>query len=277
MSAQLDGTVGWDRRRLVFVLGVVVAAGVALILGLGFAIYFAISTAMSGGQGDSGSAGKQSHTSTHATGKAHRDAIAAEPMLTVDEDAAQPAPPAAVAAKTVNIPQSAIQGPAGVPSGFPHSPEGAVGQLAAIEQVVLQSMSIPQVDSIHASWAMPGAPSVAKWPLTQDVQTFLGDAQMGGTLDPTSTVVVTPVGAQVKGSDGPDWVLACVLVKVHATITQDAQMGYGYCERMQWHNGRWMIAPGATPYPAPSTWPGSDVSNKAGWKTWSGADEGFDQ
>lgn len=131
-------------------------------------------------------------------------------------------------------------------------------------------MSIQQANTVHAAWALPGAPGVAQWPLTQNVQSFLGSAHMGATIDPTSTVVVTPVGAQVKGTDGPDWVLACVLVKVHATITNDAQMGYGYCERMQWHGGRWMIAPGPTPAPAPSTWPGSNLSNNAGWRTWAG-------
>ncbi|PWJ23267.1 hypothetical protein ATK17_3760 [Branchiibius hedensis] len=268
MSAQLDGTVGWDRRRLLLVLGAVIAAGVALVFGLGFAIYFAFASATSGGSDATGATPGPQAAHGPASGQAHRDAVAAEPMLKVDPGAAQPAPPAAVAAANINIPGSTTQGPAGIPSGFPHTPEGAIGQLAAIEQVVLQSMSIQQANTIHANWTLPGAPGIAQWPLTQNVQAFLGSAQMGGTLDPTSTVVVTPVGAQVKGTDGPDWVLACVLVKVHATITQDAQMGYGYCERMQWHSGRWMIAPGATPAPAPSTWPGSDISNKAGWKTW---------
>jgi len=81
-------------------------------------------------------------------------------------------------------------------------------------------------------------------------------------------VVATPAGAQVKGTDGPGWVLACVLLDMRATITADARMGYGYCERMQWRSGRWMIAPGTPPARAPSTWPGSDLSIKAGWRTW---------
>ncbi len=270
MSAQPDGTVGWDRRRLLFVLGAVIAAGVALVIGLLFAVYFAIATATSGGHDSTAATPAQRHANAAATGQAHRDAVATEPMLTVGQNAAQPAPPAAVAAPTINIPGSTTQGPAGVPSGFPHTPEGAIGQLAALEQVVLQGMSIQQTNSIHASWALPGAPSVAQWPLTQNVQAFLGSAQMGGSLDPTATVVITPLAAQVKGVDGPDWVLACVLVKVHATISQDAQMGYGYCQSMQWQRDRWMIAPGSTPAPAPSTWPSSDLSNKAGWRTWAG-------
>ena len=97
---------------------------------------------------------------------------------------------------------------------------------------------------------------------------FLTTAQMGPEKDIASSVVATPAAAQVKGTDGPDWVLACVLLDMRATITADARMGYGYCERMQWRAGRWMIAPGTPPARAPSTWPGSDLSIKAGWRTW---------
>ena len=89
-----------------------------------------------------------------------------------------------------------------------------------------------------------------------------------------ATVIAVPAAGQVKGVDGPDWAVACVLFEVHATITVEAQMGYGYCERMQWHNGRWMIAPGAPPARAPSTWPGSELSIRAGWRTWVDAAEG---
>ena len=36
----------------------------------------------------------------------------------------------------------------------------------------------------------------------------------------------------MKGVDGPDWLVACVLLEVRATISAEARMGYGYCERM---------------------------------------------
>ena len=66
--------------------------------------------------------------------------------------------------------------------------------------------------------------------------------------------------------------LACVLLDVRATITAEARIGYGYCERMQWQpagqGGRWMIAPGAPAATAPSTWPGTDIAFRAGWRTW---------
>ena len=125
-------------------------------------------------------------------------------------------------------------------------------------------MSIAAANHVYEQWALPGGVGVAGWEITQDVQAFLATAQMGSEKDMTSTVVATPAAAQVKGADGPDWVLACVLLDMRATITADARMGYGYCERMAWHAGRWMIASGTPPARAPSTWPGSDLSIKAG-------------
>ncbi|MBO1756473.1 hypothetical protein [Allobranchiibius sp. CTAmp26] len=270
MDTSADTPFTWGRRRLLGVLAAAATAAIAVVLGLVLAVYFAVDGVTSAGP--TGTPAAAPHGTGHAlpTGFAHRDAIAAAPMRTVDATAAQPAPPAARTAPTIDIPAGASPGPAGVTAGFPLTPVGAIGQLAAIEQVVLQDMSTQEAAVVHDAWALPGAPDVAQWALMRDVQSFLGGAQMGSTLDPTSTVMVTPEGAQVKGTDGSDWVLACVLITVRATITRDASMAYGHCERMQWHGGRWMIAPGAAPAPAPSTWPGSDASRTAGWRTWVG-------
>ena len=53
-------------------------------------------------------------------------------MLEVQPADSRPTAPAAVAGSVMEIPPSTVIGPAGVPTGFPHSHEGAVGQLAAI-------------------------------------------------------------------------------------------------------------------------------------------------
>ena len=84
---------------------------------------------------------------------------------------------------------------------------------------------------------------------------------MGEIKDPSASVTLEPAAALVKGTDGPDWAIVCVLMKVTATYRQEAQVAFGHCERMQWVGGRWMIAPGAAagtgalrPGPAPR-WP----------------------
>jgi len=262
---------GWDRRRLLVILGCVVTAGLLLLLGLGYAVHFALTSATGTAKPVSASAAAQDTPGPpgpHAAqGAARRDEIASAPMLAVGPADSRAATPAAVAGPTITIPASTRQGPASVPAGFPRTPEGAVAQLAAIETTVLQGMSIAAANQVYEQWALPGGVGVPGWEITQDVQAFLTTAQMGSEKDIASSVVATPAAAQVKGTDGADWVLACVLLDMRATITADARMGYGYCERMQWSAGRWMIAPGTPPARAPSTWPGSDLSIKAGWRT----------
>lgn len=264
-AAQINATGGWGRPRLLATLAAGAAAALLFVVGLGLALIYGLRGP------DSAAAANTAAPKPVAigSGPAYRDQLAAQPMLQVTPEDARAGVPAPVAGPVIQVPPSSGAGPEQVPSGFPHSPQGAIGQLAAIEQAVLQGMNIRQLGDIHTAWALPGAPTVQQWPLTQNVQAFLASAQMAGTLDPTSTVVATPVAAQVKGVDGPDWVLACVLVQVRATISQSAQMGYGYCERMTWHGDRWMIAPGQPPAPAPSTWPGTELSARAGWRTWS--------
>jgi hypothetical protein len=267
-----DGQVnagGWDRRRLLVVLACVVAAVMLLLLGLGYAVYFALTSATGTATPVPAAASARPASGPQvALGEARRDEIASARMLAAGPADSRASTPSAVAGATIIIPASTRQGPASVPAGFPRTPEGAVAQLAAIETTVLQGMSIAAANQVYEQWALPGGVGVAGWEITQDVQAFLTTAQMGSEKDVASSVVATPAAAQVKGADGPEWVLACVLLDMRATITADARMGYGYCERMQWRAGRWMIAPGTPPARAPSTWPGSGLSLKAGWRTW---------
>ncbi len=86
-------------------------------------------------------------------------------------------------------------GPAKVPSGFPQTPEGAIGQLAAIEVTVPSAMSIPRTNEVYEAWSSTGAAPIDQWRLTGHVQAFLAAAQMGQTMDPGAKVLVTPVAA----------------------------------------------------------------------------------
>ena len=192
-------------------------------------------------------------------------------MLAVDPAAARPTAPAPRAAPAITVPAATRPGAAGVASGFPHTPGGAVGQLAAITVTVLGEMSIARAGQVYQAWALPGGVGAPAWELTRSVQVFLTAAGQGPVKDLTTVVAVRPVAAQVKGVDGPDWTLACVLLDVEATIAARARIGYGHCERMQWTGDAWRIAGGAAPARAPSTWPGSPAALRAGWRTWAPA------
>jgi hypothetical protein len=258
-------TTAWSRQRLATALGAVAVAAITLVAGLGISLFNLLSATSAG-----------PHLAPSGPNPAlaeRRDQVAAAPMATVPENAGFTPDPALDRPPSIEIPLATKgRGPAGVATGFPQTPEGAVGQLAAIEQTVLEAMSLPVTREVHDAWALPGAPSYEEWEMTANVRAFLGSGQQGGQVkDATTMVTATPAMAMVKGTDGPDWVVACVLLDVQVSIRRDARMGYGHCSRMQWADDRWQIAPGPAPAKAPSAWPGSVAAVTAGWLTWTEA------
>lgn len=252
----------WSRQRLAAVLCVAAVAMLTLLAGLGItAVRLLLATDAAPAEPPD-LAGQASPD--------RRDQIAAAPMVEVPAEAGFTPDPALEPAPPIRIPIATNgRGPAGVATGFPQTPEGAIGQLAAIEQAVLETMSLPVAREVHDAWTLPGAPAFEEWEMTDNVQSFLRSGKQGGQeMDATTVVVATPAMAMVKGIDGPDWVVACVLLDIEVSIRTDARMGYGHCARMQWTDGRWQIAPGVAPARAPSAWPGSAAAVEAGWLTW---------
>lgn len=252
----------WSRQRLATLLGVAAVATVTLLAGLVITLVQLLAATKDAP--DVPPAGP----STAVVDR--REQIAAAPMANVADNAGFTPDPAVSPAPPITVPVATNgRGPAGVATGFPQTPEGAVGQLAAIEQTVLEGMSLPVTREVHAAWSLPDAPGYGEWEMTANVRSFLRSGQQGGQVkDATTVVTAVPAMAMVKGTDGPDWVVACVLLDVQVSIRRDARMGYGHCSRMQWVDGRWQIAPGAAPATAPSAWPGSVAAVAAGWLTW---------
>jgi hypothetical protein len=270
VSGRASPVGSWGRRRLLMIL----AAAALMILLIVFGLIMVVHDAATHLWRVGGTSGDPAMTDRQQHPRPSRDAIAAEPMLEAQPANSRPTAPAVIAGPLIEVPPSTMIGPAGVPAGFPHTAEGAVGQLAAIEVTVFQGMSIPHTNDVYQRWALPGGVGAERWQMTANVQAFLAAAQMGQQKDISTSIVAVPAAGLVKGLDGPDWLVACVLLDIRATISVEARMGYGYCERMQWQDGRWMIAPGTPPATAPSTWPGSELSIKAGWRSWIDAGEG---
>ncbi len=259
---------GWGRSRLLAILGAACAAVLVVVVGLVLAVRQVMSTS------DVDAAQSQAAATIQAVipqapGPHRRAAIAGAPMLTVAPTAARAGTPATTPAPVIAVPAPTTTGPAGVPSGLPHTPQGAVAQLAGIDTTVLVGMSISQAHQVHQAWSAPGAVPAGQWVMTTNVAAFLAAAgQPGQTKQAHVAVTAVPVAGQVKGTDGHDWVLACVLLEVTAVITEEARIAYGHCEPMTWQNNRWVIGPGPAPAAAPSTWPGTDLAAAAGWATW---------
>lgn len=265
----------WSRGRLLTILAGAGMVALALIVGLGYAVYLAVSGLNDDSTGDDGVATGVTEHTTVAQGASHRDEIAAEPMLSVPAGAAFPndaedaGESSSADQEPIRIPAgTGITGPGLVMTGFPRTPEGAIGQLAQIDTAVLQSMSLQTAQEVYASWALPGGVGADDWWLTASVEAFLDSSEMGSVKSATASVSIEPAAALVKGTDGPDWTTVCVLMKVTATYRSEGQAAFGHCERMQWVGGRWMLAPGAPPAPAPATWPGTELAVEAGWRTW---------
>ena len=259
-----QGVTPWSRQRLqaalagVAVLLFVLAASAAMLL---------VRTPAANQEPGTQSAGTARPTAESSDQV--KDRIAAEPMLSLDAEAATQPDPATEVAGYIWIPEPITgRGPAGLPV-FGHTSEGAVAQLAAIDQAVLEAMSIPVARDVHTAWVLPAGPTFDEWDLTVNVAAFLRGARQGATKDLTTIVTATPAGGLVKGAHGPDWAVACVLLDVRASIRADYRMGWGHCHRMQWTDGRWQVAPGAQPAKAPSAWPGSKSALAAGWSAWS--------
>lgn len=274
-ATNTDGVSEWGRGRLLVILTTAAVVAALLLGGMVYAIYLAVA-----GIGEDEAAAEVATGSTSAPGQAqgetHRDEIAAAPMLQVPADAMYPADPTSKTAPSIDIPAGTTTGPAFVMTGFPHTPEGAIGQLAQIDMAALQAMSLHTAQEIYLHWAMPGGVGSQRWWITGSVDSFLSASDMGEEKDPGTQVTLEPAAALVKGTDGPDWVTACVLLTVSASYRQDGEVALGHCERMQWAGGRWMLAPGEAPAPAPSTWPGTELALDAGWRTWNNANPTHD-
>ncbi len=196
-----------------------------------------------------------------------RDALAARPMPVVPESASRPSPVSnRDPGPPIVLPPATDTGPAGVPTGFPRTPEGAIAELAAIDQTALQSGSLSGARAVIAAWALPGGPTTTSWSGVEAMRTLLTATGLSGGGSPQLAVVLTPLMGQIKGSVGPDFVVPCVDFELDVTLQQTARGAIADCQRMVWHLDRWMIGPGDEPALPPSVWPGTDLAISVGYR-----------
>lgn len=148
----------WPRWKLYLFVVAALITVMALFFGLGLALWAMILPTRG-----ASTPVTPMPASGEVRGDAWRDELAAQPMLQVPAAAASTPGVSAELAPVLLVPAADAVGPAGVPTGFPHTPEGAVAQLAAIEVTVLEAMSIPTAHDVHAAWSLPGGVSPAEW------------------------------------------------------------------------------------------------------------------
>jgi hypothetical protein len=262
----------WSRRKLLVLLVMAALTVAVLMAGLVLAVVHRVAPT---GDGDDASGSVVSATApatdadlsgTLPAAEA-RDALAARRMAEVSTSASRPAPLSnRDSGPPIVLPRATHTGSAGVPSGFPHTPEGAMAQLAAIDQVALESGSLAGARDVIAAWARPGGPTITSWSGVRAMSTLLSAAGLSGGGSQQLAVVLTPRMGQLKGSVGPDFVVPCVNFELDVTLVQTARGATADCQRMVWHRDRWMIGPGDEPAQPPSVWPGTDLAIDVGYR-----------
>jgi hypothetical protein len=257
----------WSRRKMLTLLAGAGLAVAVLAAGVVLAVVHAVDP-MSGPSSDvtpGDSAGSAASSATDPTSL--EDELAARAMPVVPESAAHPGPvsdrdPGA----PIELPPATSTGPAGVATGFPHTPEGALAQLAAIDQSALQSGSLLGARAVIQEWALPGGPTTTSWSGVRAMGALLDGAGLSGGGSAQLAVVLTPLMGQIKGSVGPDFVVPCVDFELDVTLEQTARGAVADCQRMVWRTDRWLMGPGAEPAAPPSVWPGTDLAISVGYR-----------
>jgi len=296
-AATRDGSPEWSRAQMLAAVGL--GAGIVLVLvaGAGLWLWYRLHPAglPTSAVPVSPGAGVVAGASTPTAGLgslgevgnaplsqlARRDALAAEPMPAASPAAALPAVLSTRDPGVIVLPAASVTGPVGVPSGFTHTPEGALAQLVAIDVDVLGVATLEHAREVIGSWAAPGGPTGESWSAIKALASFHSAAGLSGGASPGLAMRATPMMGLVKAVDGPDWAVVCVDFEVDATMAKTARIAAADCQRMNWHpdpaanstgsanaanTGRWVIAAGAEPAQPPSIWPGTDAAINAGYR-----------
>lgn len=260
----------WSRRKMLTLLA---SAGVAVaVLAAGAVLAVGNAVRPAAGPSDSAPAddavGSASASTAEPTDRVSlQDSLAARPMPVVPESASRPGPLSdRDPGQPILLPPATSIGPAGVPTGFPHTPEGALAQLAAIDQIALQSGSLADARAVISAWAMPGGPTTTSWSGVLAVGRLLDAAGLSGGGSTQFAVVLTPLMGLIKGSIGSDFIVPCVDFELDVTLQRTARGAVADCQRMVWQTDRWLIGPGAEPATPPSVWPGTDTASSVGYR-----------
>lgn len=201
------------------------------------------------------------------------DTVASTPMVAFSVEAAQPhtlSPRTAGAA--IDLPPATVRTGA-VPQGFPHTPEGALAQLKALDETGMQGLDPAAYELAWQELASPGAPASAAVGLVRAARAArsTGGLDATGPVDGLTSTYQVDAGLIKGTADDGNFVVPCVLGELSVITTNSARrVGLGDCQAMRWVGGRWRISPTALPSAASCAWPGTEEAVTAGYRGVSG-------
>lgn len=303
----------WSRHKLLAMLTGAAAMVVLLVVGLVLAVVHAVRP---GGNPADSLAGKPhgavgtgtvqsvsgdrvdpqtGQSDSPADSPTLRDQLARRPLPAVPESASHPsAVSLADPGAPWLLPAATRTGPAGVPTGFGQTPQGAMAQLAAIDTAALSSASLAGARAVITGWAAPGGPTTSSWSVIRAIAALLSETDLSGGTHQLA-VLPTPLMGLIKGSlranpagtpgtagsggsGRPVFVVPCVDFELDVTVTSTARGAAADCQRMVWTTdnassggaggagGRWLIGPGPEPAAGPSVWPDTDLAITVGYR-----------
>ena len=309
----------WSRHKLFAMLTGVAAMVVLLVAGLVLAVVHAVRP---GGNPAGSPAGKPhgavgtgtvqsvsgdgvdqqtGQPDSPADSPARRNQLARRPLPAVPESASHPsAVSLADPGAQWLLPAATRTGPAGVPTGFAQTPQGAMAQLAAIDTAALSSASLAGARAVITGWAAPGGPTTSSWSVIRAIAALLSETDLSGGTHQLA-VLPTPLMGLIKGSlsanpagtvgsggsggsGQPVFVVTCVDFELDVTVISTARGAAADCQRMVWTTdsrdtadtggtggaggagGRWLIGPGPEPAAGPSVWPDTDLAITVGYR-----------
>lgn len=197
-------------------------------------------------------------------------ALAGAPMVVLPAVAAQPQPMTPDrAGEPITVPPATRAAGRWIPAGFPPTPEGALGQLAALDETAMRGADPTTYALGYRDLALPGAPpaeATGLFSLLRSMRASAGLDPNGAVPDLTASYQVTH--GQIKGTiDGGRYVVACVLGQFSVDYRgQTLTAGIGDCQALRHVEGDWRISPGPVPAAAPSAWPASPDAVRAGYR-----------
>lgn len=196
--------------------------------------------------------------------------LASAPMAALPAHSAQPQPMTTErAGEPITLPTPTQTAGRWISGGFHASPEGALGQLATVDEAAMRGGDPATYARGFRELALPGAPQ----PETTGLYSLLRSMRSSAGINPTGSIPDLAVKyqvthGQIKGvTDGGRYVVACVLGQFSVDYQgQTLTAGVGDCQALRHVGGEWRISPGPLPAAAPSAWPGSADAVHAGYR-----------